>query len=76
LLGEVDSGRDPAVEHDKAKADKSLGVVLDQFMGEHAKKLKPATVEEYQRLVRLYVKPREALASHSQGCEARGREAA
>jgi integrase len=58
LLGEVDAGRDPAAERDKAKADKSLGLVVDQFMAEHANKLKPATIEEYQRLVRLYVKPR------------------
>jgi integrase len=59
LLGEIAAGRDPASERDKAKADKSLDVVLDQFMAEHVKpKLKPATVEEYQRLVRLYVKPR------------------
>jgi integrase len=59
LLGEIAAGRDPANERDKAKADKSLGAVLDQFMAEHVKpKLKPTTVEEYQRLVRLYVKPR------------------
>jgi integrase len=32
--------------------------VLEQFMAEHAKKLKPATVEEYRRLARLYIKPR------------------
>jgi integrase len=58
LLGEIAAGRDPASERDKVRADKSLGVVLDQFMAEHAKKLKPATVEEYQRLARLYIKPR------------------
>src|SRR5262245_45238602 len=58
LLGEVDAGRDPAADRDKAKTDKSLGILVDQFMAEHAKKLKPATIEEYQRLVRLHVKPR------------------
>jgi hypothetical protein len=43
---------------EKAKADKSLAVVLDQFMAEHIRlKLKPSTVEDYQRLARLYVKP-------------------
>jgi integrase len=57
LLGEIAAGRDPAAERDKTRADKSLGVVLEQFLAEHAKKLKPATVEEYQRLARLYVKP-------------------
>jgi integrase len=58
LLGEIAAGRDPASQRDKAKADKSLGIVLEQFMAEHVSKLKPATVEEYQRLVRLYIKPR------------------
>jgi integrase len=58
LLGEIAAGRDPAAERDNAKADKSLGIVLDQFMAEHTVKLKPATVEEYQRLIRLYIKPR------------------
>ena len=44
LLGEIAAGRDPAAERDKAKADKSLAVVLDQFMAEHVRpKLKPAT---------------------------------
>ena len=57
LLGEIAAGRDPANERDKTKADKSLAVVFEQFMAEHAKKLKPATVEEYQRLARLYVNP-------------------
>ena len=58
LLGEIAAGRDPGAERDKAKADKTLGIVFDQFMTEHAKKLKTATVEEYQRLARLYIKPR------------------
>jgi integrase len=58
LLGAIATGRDPAAERDTAKADKTLGVVLDDFMAEHVKRLKPATVEEYQRLARLYVKPR------------------
>ena len=58
MLGEIAAGRDPSAERDKAKADKSLGMALEQFMAEHVSKLKPATVEQYQRLVRLYVKPR------------------
>jgi hypothetical protein len=57
LLGAIATGRDPAAERDTAKAAKTLGVVLDDFMAEHVKRLKPATVEEYQRLARLYVKP-------------------
>ena len=43
LLGEIAAGRDPAAERDKTKADKSLAVVLDQFMAEHVRpKLKAA----------------------------------
>ena len=46
LLGEIAAGRDPAAERDKAKADKSLAVVLEQFMAEHVRpKLKASTVE-------------------------------
>ena len=59
LLGEIAAGRDPAAERDKAKADKSLAVVLDQFMAEHVRpKLKASTAESYQRIARLYVLPR------------------
>ena len=58
LLGEIAAGRDPASERDKAKADKSLAVVLEQFMAEHVRpKLKLSTAEWYQRVARLYVLP-------------------
>ena len=50
LLGEIASGRDPASDRDKTKADKSLAVVLEQFMAEHVRpKLKARTAAEYQR---------------------------
>ena len=59
MLGEVAAGRDPATEHDKAKAGRSLGVVLDQFMAEHVRpKLKTSTAREYERTARLYIVPR------------------
>jgi hypothetical protein len=46
LLGEIAAGRNPANERDKAKVDKSLAVVLEQFMAEHVRaKLKPTTIE-------------------------------
>ena len=58
LLGEIAAGRDPATERDKAKADKSLTAVLEQFMAEHVRpKLKASTAEGYQRVARLYVLP-------------------
>ena len=58
LLGEIAAGRDPAADRDEAKADKSLAVVLEQFMGEHVRpKLKPSTADGYQRVARLYVLP-------------------
>ena len=56
LLGEIATGHDPAAERDKTRADKSLAVVLEQFMTEHVKpKLKATTVEGYQRVARLYI---------------------
>jgi len=58
LLGAIATGRDPAAERDKAKTDKSLAAVLDQFMAEHVRpKLKASTAESYQRVARLYVLP-------------------
>jgi integrase len=58
LLGEIAAGRDPADERDKTKADKSLAVVLEQFMAGHVRpKLKASTAEGYQRVARLYVLP-------------------
>src|SRR6476659_4469666 len=59
LLGEIAAGRDPAAERDKAKADKSLTVVLEQFMAEHARaKLQASTAREYERTAKLYIVPR------------------
>ena len=59
LLGEVALGRDPACDRDKARADKSLGAVLDQFVTEHIKpKRKASTAREYQRIAKLYIRPR------------------
>jgi integrase len=58
LLGGIAAGRDPAAERDKAKAGKSLAVVLEQFMAEHVRpKLKASTAGGYQRVARLYVLP-------------------
>ena len=58
LLGLVAAGIDPAETRDKAKAEKTVGVLLEQFLVEHADaKLKASTAEEYRRLARLYVLP-------------------
>lgn len=58
LLGAIATGHDPAAERDKANADRSVAVVLDQFMAEHVRpKLKPNTADGYQRIARLYVLP-------------------
>jgi len=56
LLGLVASGRDPAGDRDKAKAELNFGPVLEQFLSEHADtKLKASSAGEYRRLARLYV---------------------
>jgi integrase len=58
LLGKIALGRDPASDRDKAKADKTLTAVLDQFMTEHVEsKRKASTAREYQRIAKLYVVP-------------------
>ena len=58
LLGTLATGRDPAAERDRAKADKSVAATFDQFMEEHVRpKLKLSTAEGYQRVARLYVLP-------------------
>jgi integrase len=58
LLGEIAAGRDPASDRDKAKPDKTLGSVLDQFLAEHVRpKLKASTALEYERAARLYIRP-------------------
>src|SRR6476646_1314595 len=58
LLGTIATGRDPAAERDKAKADRSVAAVCDQFMDEHVRpKLKASTAEGYGRVARLYVLP-------------------
>ena len=59
LLGQVAVGHDPASDRDKAKADKTVGALLDQFFTEHVKsKRKPSTAREYQRIAKLYILPR------------------
>ena len=58
LLGEIAAGRDPAAERDKAKAGKSLAVVLEQFMAEHVSQAESPHREEYQRTARLHILPR------------------
>ncbi len=55
-LGDAAAGRDPATERDQAKAARSLGSVLDQFLEEHVDaKLRGSTSREYRRIVKLYV---------------------
>lgn len=67
LLREIASGRDPVAERDAAKADKSVAIVLEQFMTEHVRpKLKASTAQGYQRIARLYVLPHLARQSIGQ----------
>jgi Arm DNA-binding domain len=79
LFGEIAAGHDPASGRDKTRADKSLGVVLDQFMAEHVRpKLKVRTAREYQRIAQLYIQPCLRTPSHQRSqapghCEAASR---
>ena len=59
LLGKIAVGHDPASDRDKAKADKTMAAVLDQFMREHVEpKRKVSTAREYERIAELYIVPR------------------
>lgn len=50
LLGEIAAGRDPAAERDKARADKAVAMVFDQFMAEHVRpKLKTSAYRSSHR---------------------------
>ncbi len=56
LLGEVAAGHDPAKSRDKAKAEKSLGELLEEFFTVHVDtKLKQNTADEYHRIKRLHI---------------------
>jgi integrase len=58
LLGDVAAGRDPAEAKDSKRADKSLGICLDQFLTEHAdSKLKDRSAREYRRIADVYILP-------------------
>lgn len=56
LLGMVSTGRDPADERDKKKAEKTLGEAISAFESAHVDlKTKASTAEEYKRALRLHV---------------------
>ena len=57
LLGEIAAGRDPAAERDRAKADKSLAAVIEQFLEMHASKLKPRSARNYASIAKLHINP-------------------
>lgn len=59
LLGQVADGKDPAAERDKAKAESTLGAVLEQFLTEHVDtKLKRQSAEAYRRVAKFYILPK------------------
>jgi integrase len=59
LLGQVASGSDPAEPNDQRRSDSKIDVLLDRFVDEHIlANLKPRTAEEYQRTIKLHIKPK------------------
>ena len=57
-IGLVSTGKDPAAEADKTRAGQSMSVLLDRFDEQHIQvKLKPKSQEDYQRNIRVYIKP-------------------
>lgn len=58
-LGQVSSGIDPAQEKDKIRSGRTMNALLDKFDSEHILvKLKPKSQEDYQRNIRVYIKPK------------------
>lgn len=58
-LGQVSSGIDPAQEKDKIRNGRTMNALLDKFDAEHIQvKLKPKSQEDYQRNIRVYIKPK------------------
>ena len=58
LLGAVESGIDPIDQRRAARAVRTVNQVADDFMQLHARaKLKRSTATEYERLLKLYIRP-------------------
>jgi integrase len=58
LLGVIASGLDPATARDDAKSVPSVADAFARFLTEHVEaKRKPATLEQYEYLGRLYILP-------------------
>ena len=56
LLGEVQSGSDPAAQRDKLRDAETFGHALDRFLVSHSDaKLKSSTSREYRRIMGLHV---------------------
>lgn len=59
ILGEVQSGQDPAAARDKQRDLQSFGHALDHFLRSHVDvKCRPYTAQEYRRVLRLHVPQR------------------
>ena len=59
MLGAVAAGNDPAQAKDEQRAAVSVSSLLDVFFDEHVKtKLKPNTIDAYQRTIKLHIKPK------------------
>jgi integrase len=58
LLGLRAAGKDPATERDRQKGALTIAELADRFLAEHvAHRCKPRTSEEYQRVIRRYIRP-------------------
>jgi integrase len=59
LKRDIDRGRDPVAEREKARAAPTMAELGERYLAEHAeRKKKPRSVEEDRRNLRLHVNPR------------------
>lgn len=58
VLGIVEGGKNPLLDRQQAKGVRTFGEVADDYMVQHAgKKCKPRTAAEYERLLKLHIRP-------------------
>ena len=57
LRYEIDLGADPLAEQKATRTAPTVSDLADRFEAEHLPKRRPATVRDYQTMIRLYIRP-------------------
>jgi integrase len=57
LKREIDGGKDPLAEIEDAKAAPTVDELIDRVIETHLPRKRPRTAAEYQRIIRLHIRP-------------------